>query len=125
VANFLGETNFVAAVVSGTIDGAVTLETAAGELRSTAGMHSTPKGGNVTCSLRPEALKRAAAGNASNLLSGKSLQSIYLGEMAQHLLELPDGTILKSFELNPGPFPSPGEAMTLTIDPAEVVILPD
>jgi iron(III) transport system ATP-binding protein len=103
VADFLGETNFIAATVSGT----------------------SPRGGNVTCSLRPEALRLANRPSAANCLSGKMLQTIYLGEVAQHLIELSDGTVLKALELNPDVFTRAGEEVYLTIDPDDVVILPD
>jgi hypothetical protein len=53
------------------------------------------------------------------------VQSIYLGEIAQHLVELADGTLLKVLELNPSHFGPPGETMRLAIDPADVVILTD
>jgi iron(III) transport system ATP-binding protein len=125
VADFLGETNFIAAVVTGTDGAAMTLETSAGTLRSTAGMERSPRGGNVTCSLRPESVRLADRAGDVNCLSGKMLQSIYLGELAQHLIELADGTVLKSLELNPRRFARAGETVHLTIDPDDVVILPD
>jgi hypothetical protein len=58
-------------------------------------------------------------------LSGKRLQTIYLGEAAQHVVELPDGTILRSLELNPEHFGSIGEEVRLCVDPDDVVILTD
>ena len=125
VADFLGEANFIAAVVTGTEAGEVVLETSAGILRSSTGVGSTPKRGNVTCSLRPESLKITPRPGDGNSLSGKRLRSIYLGEMGQHLIELPDGSIVKALELNPEPFGKCGELMHLAVDPADVVILPD
>jgi ABC-type Fe3+/spermidine/putrescine transport system ATPase subunit len=125
VADFLGETNFIAATVSGTEGSTIVLDTPAGPLRSTAGLDRSPRGGNVTCSLRPEALRLANRPSAANCLSGKMLQTIYLGEVAQHLIELSDGTVLKALELNPDVFTRAGEEVYLTIDPDDVVILPD
>ena len=125
VADFLGETNFIAATVSGTDGSMIMLDTSAGPLRSSAGLERSPRGGNVTCSLRPESLRLAERARDANCMSGKMLQSIYLGEVAQHLIELPDGSVLKSLEMNPRRLAEPGEPVHVTIDPDDVVILPD
>ncbi|MDY7108648.1 MAG: ABC transporter ATP-binding protein [Planctomycetota bacterium] len=125
VADFLGETNFIAATVSGTEGSTMVLDTPAGTLRSTAGLDRSPRGGNVTCSLRPEALRIAHQAADANCLSGKMLQTIYLGEVAQHLIELADGSVLKALEMNPEAFTGTGRDVHLTIDPDDVVILPD
>jgi len=125
VADFLGETNFMPAVVSGTDNGSVRLETAAGELRSTAGLGESPTRGNVTCSIRPEALRVVDAPAEHNAMVGKRLETIYLGEMAQHLVEVEEGTVLKVFELNPSHFGQPGDTLHLTVPPDDVVLLAD
>jgi iron(III) transport system ATP-binding protein len=125
VADFLGETNFIAATVSGTEGSMIMLDTPAGPLRSSAGLDRSPRGGNVTCSLRPESLRLADRSAGANCLSGKMLQSIYLGEVAQHLVELPDGSVLKALEMNPRRLGGAGETVHLSIDPGDVVILPD
>ncbi len=57
VADFLGETNFVAGEVKERAGGVVTLETAMGTLRSTVFPQDLPATGNVTCSIRPECIK--------------------------------------------------------------------
>ncbi|UCD74948.1 MAG: ABC transporter ATP-binding protein [Phycisphaerales bacterium] len=125
VADFLGETNFLAAVVAGAEEGMVTLETPAGLLHSTAGVAKTPQGGNVTCSIRPEALSVTESGSGRNCLHGKRLQTTYLGEIAQHLIELADGSSVKVLQLNPSHLDQPGEEMHLQVDPDDVVILAD
>ncbi len=125
VADFLGETNFLSAVVSGTEPGGIMLETAAGPLKCTAGPEDTPKGGNVTCSIRPESLRFTSSPDGANHLSGKRLHSIYLGEIAQHLIELPGGAVLKALELNPQRFGKEGNTVHLAIDPDDVTILTD
>ncbi len=95
VADFLGETNFLSAVVDGTDDRGVVLETPAGRLTSAAGVAETPQGGNVTCSIRPEALTISADRTPINHIAGRHRQTVYLGEMAQHLVEIADGSLLK------------------------------
>ena len=125
VADFLGETNFLPAVVAGADGGMVTLETPAGILHSTAGVATTPQGGNVTCSIRPEALSVSEAGDGRNSFCGKCLHSTYLGEIAQHLVELADGSTLKVLQLNPSHVQMPTGNLRLQIDPDDVVILAD
>jgi iron(III) transport system ATP-binding protein len=128
VADFLGETNFITAGVQCVNDQAVLLETAAGKLVSAAGLADTPRGGNVTCSIRPEALRISNGrddGGTRNCIVGKRSQTIYLGEMAQHLIELDDGTVLKVLEMHPSHFGQPGDEVRLSVEPADVVLLPD
>jgi len=131
VADFLGETNFLSAVVNGTEGNALRLDTPAGPLLSTALTDETPAHGNVTCSIRPEALRIVDKPPEQNALTGRRVQTIFLGEMAQHIIELPDETIIKVFELNPKHFAAPGSAeckgepMHLHIAPEHVVVLND
>jgi iron(III) transport system ATP-binding protein len=124
VAEFLGETNFLSARVEGREDGAVVLDTPAGRLRSTAVDEDVAAGASVTCSLRPEALRLRRDGEAGNVLSGLLKQHVYLGEMAQHRIELADGSLVKALELNPRPFDELESTVRLVIDPADVVVLP-
>ena len=125
VADFLGETNFLAATVASADDALVELETPAGKLYSSAGLEVTPRGGNVTCSIRPEALRVVDGPAGRNGLSGKRLASIYLGELAQYLIELEDGSILRVLELHPTHLGEPGETVHLAVDPKDVVLLRD
>ncbi|MFG0328835.1 MAG: ABC transporter ATP-binding protein [Phycisphaerales bacterium] len=127
VADFLGETNFVAAEVEDASNGELILDTSAGSLRSTAFNESTPRSGNVTCSIRPEAcqLRRESNGSpAPNVLRGTLRQSVYLGEIAQHHIELPGEVTLKVFELNPRDL-AVGEAVQIVVDPHDIVVLND
>ena len=81
----------------------------------------------MTCSLRPEALRiardDAREDERGNCLSGKRVQSVYLGEVAQHLIELPGGATVLALEVNPRPFSDTSERIDLTIDPSDVVVL--
>ena len=108
VADFLGETNFIPGVVQRSEPGEVTIETAAGLLRSKAidPLHPPPKGGNITCSLRPEAIRMSPSiqnlTSDANYIRGRRIRTIYLGEVAQHVIELADGILVRTLELNPG-----------------------
>jgi spermidine/putrescine transport system ATP-binding protein len=131
VADFLGETNFLPASIQSISNGVAILDTPAGTLRSSAISQSTPTGGNVTVSIRPEAWRlvrpQPAAANSQpiNHLKGRVHGAIYLGEICQHMIELVDGTTVRTIELNPSlPALSSGE-IQVAVDPADVVVLID
>lgn len=125
VADFLGETNFLAATVSAANDALVELETPVGKLHSSAGLETTPRGGNVTCSIRPEALRIVDSPVERNTITGKRLSTIYLGESAQYLVELEDSTVLRVLEMHPTHLGEPGDTIHLAVDAQDVVLLPD
>jgi iron(III) transport system ATP-binding protein len=94
VANFIGETNFI----EGRVVNAGTVETAAGVVRC---QTTAPAGQTVTLSVRPEVIHVGPApSDAGNVFRGVVHDSIYLGEMAQHLVRL-GGAELKVFDLHP------------------------
>jgi iron(III) transport system ATP-binding protein len=114
VAEFLGETNIIPGVVE---SGSQTVRTAAGQLRS-----SLPKEpGPVLVSIRPEAL---SFGAGENQLQGALVESLYLGEVAQHIVRLADGTQIRTADLNPHGRGHPPGSVTLSVRPEDVVLLP-
>jgi iron(III) transport system ATP-binding protein len=126
VADFLGEANFIGAEVAASNGTTVTLDTPAGRIVSSVNDIDVPKGGNVTCSIRPEAFRFLdEVSSPTNALAGKRLQTIYLGELAQHLIELEDGTVLKALEMHPTHFGKLGETVRLAVEPKDVVLLTD
>ena len=139
VADFLGPTNFFEGSVAERSNGRVTVTTEIGALAAseTNGDGAPPTSGKLTCLIRPESmnLRPGSEGVPSgfdghNTLSGKHLETIYLGEMAQHWVELkPNGDRaarrVKLFEMNPRHAYAPGDAVSITIDPREVVLLRD
>jgi iron(III) transport system ATP-binding protein len=136
VADFLGETNFLTAEVKGREPAAegthVVLDTPMGPLRSAVFPDQLPDGGNVTCSIRPETLQlepgpggAASGGSVLNHFTAQRADTVYLGEMAQHLIAVDDTTRLKVFELNPRLLPGDDRAVHCSIDPRDVVILKD
>ena len=125
VADFLGETNFLHAEVAGREGFSLRLTSPAGPMASNAFDHANPpERGAVTCSVRPEAL-RLVDPAAPNSLRGKLIESMYLGEMAQHIVELKDDVRVKVFEIHPGRRPFDQKDVALAVDPDDVVVLAD
>ena len=130
VADFLGETNFVKAEVVGETNGQLQLRTPAGALLSSAfDAAEISPGSEVTCSIRPESWRFAngAPDRPGATIKGTIVQSTYMGEVAQHLVELPGEVRIKVFELPPshlgggtGPHE---ERVTLAVAPKDVVVL--
>jgi iron(III) transport system ATP-binding protein len=129
VADFLGETNFLSAVIVGKENGQVVLECPAGRLRSSVLPADLPATGNVTCSIRPEAIRVADAADWTpeglNVLPATRRDVVYLGEMAQHHLSIAGDVKVTAFELNPRPISGDAREAQITFDPSDVVILQD
>ncbi|MEM6750763.1 MAG: ABC transporter ATP-binding protein [Planctomycetota bacterium] len=132
VASFLGETNFVPAEIRGKQqhDGRdyAVLESPLGELRAAIDGDSAPSKGNVTCSIRPEAIRLAAGGDANgvNRFTAEPTGSVYLGSTAQHRFVVNENTELVAVELNPEVEAGPaGSGASLEVDPEHVVVLQD
>ena len=129
VADFLGETNFLSAVILGREGDEVMLESPAGKLRSRAFPKDLPQGGGVTVSIRPEALRicngTGSTTGSGNILVTKRVESTYLGEVAQHQLAIGDQTRIKIFELNPRAASDADRTIRVEVSPEDVVILQD
>ena len=131
VADFLGETNFVPATVAGREGNHVLLETAAGPVRSAVFPDDLPATGNVTCSIRPEAIAVHTNGHAvppdANTFDARPVTRTYLGEMAQYDLALADQLTVKAFQLNPHRLAevAPDSHVRISFAPDDVVILAD
>lgn len=129
VADFLGETNFVSAEVVGKDAGQVILQTTAGTLHSSVFPDNLPATGNVTCSIRPEALSLHAAdatpNDGRNVFHAKRAETVYLGEIAQHHLHVGDDLHLKAYELNPRMITSEQRDVAISVAADDVVILGD
>lgn len=130
VASFLGETNFIEAKVAGhDAPDRLALETTAGKLLATIRSgDSFSAGQRVTCSVRPESIRLVETGTAG-ALPGKRLESVYLGEIAQHRVRLGEQTMgqtLAVSELNPTAehLSKSTTQVGMHIDPRDVVILP-
>jgi len=123
VAEFLGETNLIQSTgAQRNGDRLTRLSTPAGPLLSS---HAAP-GAAPLISIRPEALRilSVASPPPPNSLSGIVVERTYLGETAQHLVELPGAVHLKVALINPAAFTQQGQSLTLTVSPDDVVLLP-
>jgi iron(III) transport system ATP-binding protein len=111
VANFIGETNFVEGTVQRMRNGATEVATPVGTVRSTVPPpEPVAEGAAVTLSIRPEVIHidTAPPADAGNVFDGAVHDSIYQGETAQHLVNVPppapgraDGLAWKVIDLNP------------------------
>ena len=162
VAEFLGETNLVEAKVLAASRESITLETPAGTVTSRAHVSLTHDGedvegvtgiaaaatapaltpsplpardSRVLLSLRPEALRLVPswAPAGENALPAKVVETTFLGEVAQHVVELKGGTRLRLAQLNPagaaiampkGDGASPQRGSRVEVAPEDVVLLP-
>lgn len=131
VAEFLGETNFLSVSIGGaSTGGARFVETSAGVLESTTAhdyaanpAHQT--GVKLVASIRPESFRMhpvTETPSSRPSLRGVVTDSVYLGEVAQHLVDC-QGNAIKVFELNPRHVSRRGEQVGLSVDPEQVVIL--
>ena len=114
VAEFIGETNFVN---SATVNGK--LETAIGTLTTSRSLAHSP----LVCSIRPESIHVHQSPATINGFSGTCVESIYLGEIAQHQVKVADDLILRIVEVNPKQGEQVGSEMHLSVDPHDVVPL--
>lgn len=115
VAEFIGETNFIDAKSANGV-----FETAVGTLSST----RTIDGTKVICSIRPESIKVHQSPASVNAFSGTCVESIYLGELAQHQVQVTKDLIFRVVEVNPIAQEQVGQRMHLSVDPEDVVPLP-
>ncbi len=132
VAGFIGETNFVPVTVESATDGRVRLRAPWGAVESAAPLPETlGPGAAATLSLRPEALRLdAPPSDGPNVFEAAVRESVYLGEVAQHVVEpltaegRPVGAAvrLKVFELHPRTAGC-GERLRVWLEPDDAVLL--
>ena len=130
VAGFIGEANFLAGRVIAARAGRVQVETPVGRLEAPAAQAQHAPGAEVTLCIRPEAVQLALPGSpAENLVEGTLRQTVYLGEVAQHELELDgrDGARVpfRAFELGSSMAGTvaPGQRVRCSIPVAQVEVL--
>jgi iron(III) transport system ATP-binding protein len=126
VAHFIGETNLIDGNVRETDSTGTRVATPVGVFTCRDRV-SLPPGSPVTLSIRPETIRIGnAPATQPNVIQGTVHDTVYLGEMAQHLVDLGDRNVppLKVFELNPRHLAC-NQAMQATIwfDPSDAVIL--
>ncbi len=125
VAAFLGEADFFDATVVEVRPGKITLETKAGQLVADAEGENPPTvGQEVEVCVRPECWKPVESGTVGSLRA-KLTETIYLGEIAQHVLEFDSGQQAHAAVLNPELTPrhNPGDTVGLAVAPRDVIVL--
>lgn len=128
VANFMGETNFLPGKVEAIAEGQIRIATPIGTLQSSNVPDPINPGDDVTVSIRPEAIKLSDQIHATpNVLDASVHDTIYLGEVAQHLVSVnrKGNTMeLRAFELNPRIVARDTTIQAkASIDPQDVVVL--
>lgn len=121
VADFIGETNWLAAMVSEGGPQRMRLQTDFG-LFEAAADSSVKTGENVWLGFRPEAVQIGSA--TVNTLATRIASVTYLGEIEQYLLELDGGLKLKAFEQNPMTIRQAGAALSVHVRPEDLLVLP-
>ena len=120
VAEFLGETNLIHTKASGSAAN-TSLQIEAGSFSANL---DNDHAGDCLISIRPEAITLEKPGTP-NTLPAKLLHSTYLGETAQHVIELKGAPNIKVAQMNPfAPTtiaPSPGDEVALHLSPTDIV----
>jgi len=125
VADFMGETNFLAGKVEEVSGATALVRTAAGAFEAAFRPASALRAGDpCTLSIRPESWKLATQPPARNAIEGRITERIYLGEMAQYRFSTGPQT-LKICELNPRFVElSPERQVFASVEPEDVILLP-
>ena len=127
-AAFIGEGNFCEGRITGQREGGFVIECGIGELLSTSVCAGLTPGESVSVCIRPESICfDATGGEHPNRMSGIFKECVYLGEIAQHLIQLdaPDGNgqEIRAFEINPRKGASRvGSRVKIRIDPENVIV---
>ncbi len=120
VAEFIGEANMVDGTVTRVEDGRATVQTELGELTASC-QQGRNTGDEVTCMVRPEALKMSSG--PVNSMRARVVESVYLGEVEQFVLTCGEQT-LRAVQSNPGAAPpEAGGDVELHFAPDDAVIL--
>jgi len=126
VAEFLGETNLLPGSIARIDDQGVGVQTSVGLIRSRSPLPDgvSHVGAPVLLSIRPEAITLKPAGSV-NTISVTLVDTTYLGDLAQHTIELAGGIQFKWAVLNPGNvrYQLPNGAH-MSVAPEDVAVLP-
>ena len=120
VAGFIGQTNLLTGKIA-SVEGEMTkVDTSCGAVF--AKTNSAIGSGKVVVSIRPEQLRvaRNASTSGVNHLTGKLLETLFLGEASEHVVAVNDQKI--KITCTP-PLFNPPEQMTLEFDPKDAVVL--
>ena len=124
VAEFIGTSNFVKGVVAATAADEVTVDTVEGRLVSRGSSVRPSVGSDVLLSIRPECvgITTQPSPGAVNEWSGEVLTRAFLGDAVDHVVGVSKLEIRT--RSNPTRSIEPGTRVYLTVDPAEVTLVP-
>jgi len=125
VADFVGETNFLEAEVTGHNGGKLLVAAEGVAFETETASDGVALGAKVALSIRPEAWRIARTeppSSTPNTLRGRIEEAVYLGEVAQYQVNAGRFS-LKVVEINPRKADAGGEVV-LHVAPEDVVVLP-
>ena len=122
VADFIGETNWLAAEVSEQSTGQTILNTEFGNFRAEK-LAALETGQRVWLGFRPEAVEIGAG--ETNVLATTIAQVSYFGDLEQYELKLASGLIVKACEQNPSSIRRKGEPLMVHIKPENIMVIRD
>jgi iron(III) transport system ATP-binding protein len=120
VAEFIGETNWLAGEVDGAEGNVVRVSTQVGAFEALCA-GAWHRGQNVWLGFRPESIQIGP--NAANSLVTTIREVYYLGEIEQYTLELAPGILIKALEQNPDRIRSIGAHLTVHLRPVDLLLL--
>jgi iron(III) transport system ATP-binding protein len=124
VADFIGQANLLSGEIEGITGGVARVRTPIGTLAAAA--MESPNGRSVVVSIRPERIHVVTSGSsglpAANQLSGTLVESTFLGEMSEHLVEV-GGRQLR-ISASPPILEISGN-VKLQIEAADCIVLPE
>src|SRR5437667_12007997 len=115
VADFIGETNWVAGEVDQLLAEEVLLRTELGPFRVATKLPGLTPGDKLLLGFRPEAVQ--VGPNGTNCFKTIIAQVSYLGDIEQYGLAAASGRIIKAFEQNPLVIRRPGEPLSVHVRP--------
>ena len=121
VADFIGETNWVAAQVESVSADALRLKTGIGTFTANDG-RGLGVGSKVWLGFRPEAVQIGS--NGVNSFETTIAHVSYLGEVEQYGLECGADKPVKAFEQNPAEIRQVGTSLTVHVRPQDCLVLP-
>ncbi len=121
VADFIGETNWVAAQVLSATATECVLDAGFGTLRAATALNPAA-GARVWLGFRPEAVQIGPG--EENVFSTTIAHVSYLGEIEQYGLEVAPGQMVKAFEQNPLEIRRVGARLTVHVRSRDLLVLP-
>jgi putative spermidine/putrescine transport system ATP-binding protein len=122
VASFVGTLNILPGKIVDPAAGRILVD--GHEIRAVRGIEASAAGDERQIALRPEAITLNGAGGGRNEIQGTIVDVNFLGAVVRIRVKLTDSTIdLDTFNNAAAPPPKPGERVTLSFAPEDVLML--